>query len=150
MQTFCGSCGTFDPASSRISTKVQKTGPITLEEYLSKAQIEWHGVEPGKPDWGSNSHSVALTLHNIALSQVRYIAINAYWKPLEFELPPVNGYSDASWLRLIDTSLPSPNDISAEGNDLVKVGARYLVNPRSIVMLHHHDVTNREAAMQQP
>ena len=88
-----------------------KAGHITLEDYLSKARIEWHGVQLGKPDWGRNSHSVALTLHNIAVSQVRYIAINAYWQPLEFELPPVNGNLDAPWLRLIDTSLPSPDDI---------------------------------------
>ena len=63
-------------------------GRLTLEEYLSKARIEWHGVELGKPDWGNASHSLAFTMHSFASSQVRYIAINAYWKPLEFELPP--------------------------------------------------------------
>ena len=34
---------------------------------------------------------IAFTLHSFASSQVRYIAINAYWKPLEFALPPVTG-----------------------------------------------------------
>ena len=28
-----------------------KAGQITLEDYLSKARIEWHGVHLGKPDW---------------------------------------------------------------------------------------------------
>ena len=64
-----------------------KGNQITLEDFVGKARIERHGLEPGKPDWGSDSYSIALTLHNIALSQVRYIAINAYWKPLEFGLP---------------------------------------------------------------
>jgi glycogen operon protein len=123
-----------------------KGGKTTLEEYLSKARIEWHGVELGKPDWGNNSHSVAFTLHNIAVNQVRYIAINAYWQPLEFELPPVSGDSDAAWLRLIDTSLPSPNDISDEGKGSPVNGPKYLVNPRSIVMLHYDDATKDQVA----
>jgi isoamylase len=124
-----------------------KNSRITLEDYLSKARIEWHGVQLGKPDWRGNSHSVALTLHNIAVSQVRYIAINAYWQPLEFELPPVNGNLDAAWLRLIDTSLPSPDDISEEGKDSIVAGATYLVNPRSIVMLHYDYSIKGQAAI---
>jgi isoamylase len=120
---------------------------ITLEDYLNKARIEWHGVELGKPDWGRHSHSVALTLHNMAVNQVRYIAINAYWQPLEFELPPVKGNADAAWHRLIDTSLPSPDDISDPGKDPVVASAYYRVNPRSIVMLHHHDATAGRAAI---
>jgi glycogen operon protein len=118
-----------------------KEGRITLEDYLSKSRIEWHGVQLGKPDWGENSHSVALTLHNIPVSQVRYIAINAYWQPLAFELPPVKGNSDAAWLRLIDTSLPSPDDITEACKRSVVVGASYLVNPRSVVMLHYDNTT---------
>jgi glycogen operon protein len=122
-----------------------KGGRITLEDYLSKARIEWHGVQLGKPDWGIDSHSVALTLHDIEVSQVRYIAINAYWRPLEFELPPVEGNADAAWLRLIDTSLPSPGDISEAGKESVVVGASYLVNPRSVVMLHYNDATRAQS-----
>jgi glycogen operon protein len=124
-----------------------KGGRITLEDYLNKARVEWHGVQLGKPDWGENSHSVAFTLHNIPVSQVRYIAINAYWQPLQFGLPPVKGDSDAAWLRLIDTSLPSPDDISEEGERSVVAGASYIVNPRSIVMLHYDDATNGKATL---
>ena len=118
-----------------------ETGRITLEEYLSKARIEWHGVEHNKPDWGHDSHSVAFTLHSLASSQVRYIAINAYWKPLEFELPSLAGNPNASWLRLIDTSLPSPSDIVDETPGTRVEGAKYLVNARSIIMLHYDDST---------
>ena len=111
-------------------------GRITLEEYLSKARIEWHGVELGKPDWGNDSHSLAFTLHSFASSHVRYIAINAYWKPLEFELPPVTDGPNAGWLRLIDTSLPSPADIFEETTGLPVAGPEYRQS-RSIVMLHY-------------
>jgi glycogen operon protein len=113
---------------------------ISLEDYLRTSRIEWHGVEPGKPDWGMNSHSIAFTLHNIAVSQVRYIAINAYWRPLDFELPPVTDKPEAAWLRLVDTSLPSPQDVTEEGMVVPVNGSNYTVNPRSIVMLHYNDV----------
>jgi glycogen operon protein len=116
-------------------------GRITLEEYLGRARIEWHGVDLGKPDWGNDSHSLALALHSYASSQVRYIAINAYWKQLDFELPPVTGNPNTGWLRLIDTSLPSPDDIVDETGGLLVAGPRYLLNPRSIVMLHYDYAT---------
>jgi glycogen operon protein len=119
---------------------------ISLEDYLCTARIEWHGVESGRPDWGINSHSIALTLHNIADSQVRYIAINAYWRSLEFELPPVTGKPEAAWCRLIDTSLPSPQDVVEEGMIVPVKGPKYAVNPRSIVMLHYDDAHVDQAA----
>jgi len=116
-------------------------GRITLEDYLSNARIEWHGIELGKPDWSNNSHSLAVTMHNFASSRVRYVAINAYWNPLEFQLPPVSASSDDGWLRLVDTSLPSPEDIVDEAAGVPVHGPRYIVNPRSVVMLHHDYAT---------
>ena len=111
-------------------------GPIALEDYLVKAHVEWHGTALGKPDWGRDSHSVALALHNYALSQIRYIALNSYWQPLRFELPPL-AEKGSSWLRMVDTSLLSPNDIAEVGKGSEVKGSEYIVNPRSIVMLHH-------------
>ena len=70
--------------------------PIALEDYLSRAHVEWHGTTLGKPDWGSDSHSVAFAVHNYALDQIRYIAINSYWQPLQFELPSLVT-SESSW-----------------------------------------------------
>ena len=113
-----------------------KRGQTTLEDYLSKSRIEWHGVKIGMPDWGRSSHSLALSLHNLAGTQVRYIAINAYWEPLEFALPPVADSANGGWRRAMDTSLPTPDDI-AEGAKGSRVGGpSYRVNPRSIIMLH--------------
>ncbi len=125
-------------------------GRLTLEEYLSNARIEWHGIELGKPDWSSDSHSVAFTLHSFVCSQVRYIAVNAYWKPLKFALPPVTGGTDAGWLRLIDTSLPSPEDILEEAAGVPVAASTYLVSPRSVVMLHYDYATKDPAATDRP
>ena len=107
-----------------------------LEEYLQRARIEWHGVELGKPDWSSQSHSLAMALHSLVSSQMRYIAINAYWQALSFEIPPVPGGPERGWLRLVDTSLPSPDDVVDKEAGVLMAGTKYVVQPRSIVMLH--------------
>jgi isoamylase len=112
-------------------------GKLSLEEYLIRARIEWHGIELGKPDWNRESHSIAFTLQSPTLSQVRYIAINSYWEVLEFELPPVAPALGVGWLRLMDTSLPSPMDIVGKDDGVAVQGPKYLVNPRSIIMLHY-------------
>lgn len=110
---------------------------ISLRDYLSKADVQWHGTEVGKPDWGADSHSLAYSLENFALSTARYIAINAYWRPLTFQLPPVPKAQSSGWLRLMDTSLPSPHDLVEEGCGEPVTGSTYMVNPRSIIMLQY-------------
>jgi glycogen operon protein len=109
--------------------------PIPLEEYLSDAQIKWHGTSLDKPDWGVDSHSIAVMLRNHARNNVRYIAINSYWNTLHFELPALPGPS-SHWIRMMDTSLESPGDIAAVEQGLVVIDPTYAVNPHSMVMLH--------------
>jgi glycogen operon protein len=108
---------------------------VPLEDYLSNAHIKWHGTVLDKPDWSEDSHSIALTLHNHALNNVRYLAINSYWNTLEFELPPLPG-SSSRWIRMIDTSLGTPDDIADVESGSEIVGSTYVVNPHSMVMLH--------------
>jgi glycogen operon protein len=108
---------------------------VALGAYLNGAQIEWHGTELNKPDWGADSHSIALAFHNHAQNNVRYIAINSFWNSLEFNLPPLPEGS-SGWIRLIDTSLASPDDIAAVEKGSKVVGSTYVVNPHSILMLH--------------
>jgi len=109
--------------------------PLDLEEFLKRAHVEWHGTELGRPDWGRDSHSVALTLHNPPMKQMRYIAINSYWETLEFQLPPLTDKSVGGWLRIIDTALPCPNDIAEDGIGYPLSVLKYSVKPRSLVML---------------
>ena len=104
-----------------------------LEDYLANAHIEWHGTLLDKPDWGSDSHAIAVAFHNHALDNMRYIAINSFWSKLEFELPSIPDSS--RWIRMIDTSLASPDDIVAVDRGSEIVGSTYIVNPHSIVML---------------
>jgi isoamylase len=60
--------------------------------------------------------------------------LNAYWEPLEFELPPV-GNSNSAWRLWIDTSLDSPDDI-CEWQTSPRISAHtYTAAPHSVVVL---------------
>jgi isoamylase len=49
--------------------------------------VRWHGIEPGRPDRGDTSHSIAFELQSAAGDERIYDAVNASWTPLEFTLP---------------------------------------------------------------
>jgi glycogen operon protein len=112
-------------------------GPVTLEDFLSQARLEWHGVEIGKPDWSADSHSLAFSMHSPVSNKIGYIIMNAWWQPLRFQLPSVANGGNTGWLRLLDTSLPFPDDVTEMNTGTLITTAEYLVNPRSIVVLHH-------------
>jgi isoamylase len=105
----------------------------TLVQLLKQARIQWHGVELDEPDWGEHSHSLAFSAQG--RRGFFHLNLNAYWEPLEFELPSVPGGPQDGWRRVIDTSLESPDDFCAQvGAPLVK-GPTILVQPRSVVLL---------------
>jgi glycogen operon protein len=72
------------------------------------------------------------------MKQMRYIAINSYWETLEFQLPPLAESSVGGWQRVVDTALPSPNDVVEPGKGCPISALRYAVKPRSLVMLRCH------------
>ena len=39
------------------------------------------------------------------------------------------------WSRVVDTSFESPQDILPPGNEVTVIGSKYMVEPRSIVVL---------------
>ena len=103
---------------------------LTLPEILAPAPIKWHGVDLGKPDWSEHSHCVALTIES---EQTWYhLIFNAYWKPVEFQIPDVpNDFNQ--WHRIIDTSFDAPDDIRLEGVEFAK--SSYLAKSRSTILL---------------
>ncbi len=71
-------------------------------------RITWHGVRLRQPDWSDHSHSLAFSLDDADSGAHFYVMLNAYWEPLEFELPPPG--EGESWRRVVDTALPPPDD----------------------------------------
>ena len=64
-----------------------------------------------------------------------YAILNAYWEPLEFELPPVGADGAGPWHRWIDTALESPEDIQPLAQAPGLAGHSYRAEARSVVML---------------
>ena len=99
-------------------------------------RVEWHGVKLGQPDWSWDSRSLAMHLFSedeAGAQEHIYLIANAHWEEHAFELPTVPGFA---WHRFVDTTLPSPGDISAnDGDDGQIQESSYLVKPRSVIIL---------------
>jgi glycogen operon protein len=105
---------------------------VSLTQLIAGAIKAWHGVKLGQPDWGDDSHSIAFTAEMPKEQMLVHLILNAYWEPLEFEVPPAAG----PWRRWIDTSLPSPQDIVEWEKAPSAPGRTYRAGPRSAVVLY--------------
>jgi isoamylase len=107
----------------------------SLNQLLRESNRAWHGTKLYQPDWNTWSHSVALSLELKETRQLVYLILNAYWEPLEFELPPLSEAGGA-WHRWIDTALDSPDDIVARQSAPPHTGRTYRAGPRSMAVLY--------------
>lgn len=96
-------------------------------------RIAWHGVKCHQPDWRDISHSLALELCLPEAGEHVYVAFNAYWEALNFELPWLP--SDQRWHRFVDTSLASPEDICELQQSPPVVSPTYTLEGRSSLIL---------------
>jgi isoamylase len=115
----------------------EETFALSLNELLRRAEIDWHGVRLGSPDWADDSHSIAFTLR---LGRGRlpfwlHVMFNTYWEALDFQLPPVPATAVAGWQRWIDTSRESPEDIINAANGPPVQGMQYRLTRRSVAAL---------------
>ena len=83
----------------------------SLDQLLREARKAWHGVKLEQPDWSDWSHSLALGAELKKQKLYFQLMMNAYWEPLEFELPSSDDRGGHPWRRWIDTGLESPLDI---------------------------------------
>ena len=93
----------------------------------------WHGVRLNQPDWSSWSHSVALGAEFVNEGSIVHWILNAYWEPLDFELPAGEG---RQWKRWIDTNLDTPEDILPWEDARPFSGTTYRVAPHSVAILY--------------
>ena len=114
---------------------MEETDSLTLNELLHRTEIEWHGVDLGRPDWGDQSHSVAFTLRTSNGRFLFHCMMNAYWEPLSFELLPTEAGEPLSWRKCIDTAAASPDDIQTLAGAPLVVNQRCTVSARSLVLL---------------
>jgi glycogen operon protein len=108
---------------------------ISLVRLIREARKSWHGVRVGQPDWGWDSHSLALEAELRREGITAYMILNAYWEPLTFELPPT-GQDPMGWRRWIDTALEPPLDILPWQEATAVGGGTYRAAARSVVVLY--------------
>ncbi|HSF68102.1 MAG TPA: glycogen debranching protein GlgX [Nitrospiraceae bacterium] len=108
---------------------------LSLTELIAQANKAWHGVKLGQPDWSRHSHAVAFSAELKKEQILFHLIFNAYWEPLEFELPPMSAGRANHWRRWIDTALDSPHDIVPWQTAPSFSGHGYRINSRSVVML---------------
>jgi len=113
-----------------VSSEQQR---VMLTTLLRQATTAWHGVNLWRPDWSSNSHSLALSADLRRAGLKMHLIMNAYWEPLDFEIPAPEG--GRTWRRWIDTSLDSPDDIVPWLDAPAFTGAAYRATPRSVIVL---------------
>ncbi|MEL7121018.1 MAG: hypothetical protein AAFO07_16315 [Bacteroidota bacterium] len=94
----------------------------------SETQVIWHGTKLNQPDWSYHSHTLAFTLNNPAYDHQLHIIVNAFWEPLEFELPPIENRSNNLWELLVDTSFD-------QQEEQVIDRFNYTAKERSVVVL---------------
>jgi glycogen operon protein len=105
---------------------------LTLNEWIRRSKVEWHGLRVGAPDWGASSRSISVTVGDVDGPRRFQVIANAFWEPLDFELaPPGKG----GWRRFIDTALPSPEDIRPAMKGERVPGKSYRVDARAVVVL---------------
>jgi glycogen operon protein len=107
---------------------------VSLNQFLREAQKAWHGVKLGQPDWSPWSHALAFGGELREQGLFLHLILNAYWEPLDFELPFVHDGGDA-WRRWIDTALDTPFDIVELQTAPPVPGRTYRAGPRSVVVL---------------
>jgi glycogen operon protein len=107
---------------------------LSLTEMLRRANKAWHGVKLHDPDWGDWSHSLALGAEFREEGPHFHMILNAYWEPLDFELPATAG--DDPWRRWIDTALESPEDIVPWKLAPPVAAGAYRAQARSVVILY--------------
>jgi isoamylase len=120
----------------RVSRDVEhERRRLTLNQVIRLATKAWHGVSVGQPDWGHYSHSLAFEAQLPFPEPAIYMVLNAYWEPLEFELPAAGEGMTGAWRRWIDTSLVSPQDIVPWRTAIPLSDRRYKAQPHSVVVL---------------
>jgi glycogen operon protein len=108
---------------------------VSLNQLLRGVNLAWHGVKLNQPDWGESSHSIAFTVEIRQEKLLFHVILNAYWQPLDFELPRLDSAGENPWRCWIDTALDSPYDIVQwETTESVR-GYTYRAESRSVVML---------------
>jgi isoamylase len=97
-----------------------------------REDVRWYGTGTDV-DMTHESRSLAFYLRGARFGEGDlYVMINSFWQPLQFHIQEGEA---GEWSRILDTSLPSPDDICEPGGEMPVPSLSYKVSPRSVVVL---------------
>ena len=133
---------------TREMIRFRKDHPVLRRQFFftgeaapgaSGADITWHGHAVHEPEWGEDSHSIAMLINGDRLYSSAdesgsdlYIIFNASMIRRHYEIP--DAPSGRRWRMAIDTSRPSPQDIYETGKEPFLEDNRYEVGELSTVV----------------
>jgi hypothetical protein len=125
-----------DVRNGEVLVEAIAVGVCGTDVEIVEGKYGW--CPPGKtrlaPDWGDTSHSLAATLRCDADGLRLHIMVNAYWEPLGFALPLLEG-DFGSWRCCVDTLRASPADIRTVAEADPVSCPTFTVQPRSLAVL---------------
>ncbi len=116
----------------KLMIAFRKAHPSIGRSRYWRQDVTWYGAMSGV-DFSQESRALAYFLRGSALNDSDlYVMINGHWEDLPFT---VQEGRKEDWLRVVDTSRPSPEDIVEQGTGIPLASLRYLVKARSVVVL---------------
>ena len=101
--------------------------------FLSNKDIDWHGIEPFKPDWNSDLRLVAYTLRDNKQDHDLFVAFNAQDHAQCINLPPPP-YAK-HWRWVVNTANTSPEDFFENGKGPIQQEETYRIGAHSAILL---------------
>jgi isoamylase/glycogen operon protein len=101
--------------------------------FLTNKDVDWHGAEAFQPEWNSDSHIVAFTLKDHDHNKDIYVAFNAQDHAITLHIPPPPHMKNWRWV--INTALPSPDDIYENDRGPIFKDPTYKIAPYSAIVL---------------
>lgn len=113
----------------------RKSHPSISRSRYWRDDIHWYGPRGG-PDLSPDSRCLAYCLRGAAFDDSDlYVMVNGSRGPVAFM---VQLGSPEQWQRVVDTSLPFPEDFRESGDLPLLSSSEYILNPRSVVVLLRH------------
>lgn len=119
----------------------RKRHPTIARSRFWREDVRWYGSGL-EVDMSAESRHLAFFLSGARLNDVDlYVMINMHWEPREFE---IQRFELNTWQRVVDTSLPTPQDICEPGTEPLIAERNYQVAARSMVVLMRQPGSHKE------
>jgi isoamylase len=121
---------------------------LVVEAFYSEDQLHWFAPGGNVPDWNDTTHALGYLVRPASTTladgnpqggtvfvadSALCMLFNAGDWPVEFCLPSI---PDQAWHRVLDTSLPAPDDICGSATTpLIRDSSRYTLAAHALAML---------------